>query len=77
MSASLSPETISIIESTVPVLQQQGVAITTRMYERLFVDPEMKALFDEAAQKILPPKSNTLRPMHSGCAHPLRPPVRL
>ena len=50
MSASLSPETISIIKSTAPVMQQQGVAITTRMYERLFVDPEMKALFDEAAQ---------------------------
>lgn len=32
-------------------MQQHGVAITTRMYERLFVDPELRALFDEAAQK--------------------------
>lgn len=46
----LSPETIAIIKSTAPALRQHGVAITTRMYERLFVDPEIKALFDEAAQ---------------------------
>ncbi|MGF6743082.1 hypothetical protein [Paraburkholderia atlantica] len=51
MSASLSPETNSVIKSTAPVMQKHGVAITTRMYERLFVDPEMKALFDEAAQR--------------------------
>jgi hemoglobin-like flavoprotein len=51
MSATLSPETISIIKSTAPVMQQHGVAITTRMYERLFVDPQIRALFDEAAQK--------------------------
>ncbi|MBB5426918.1 hemoglobin-like flavoprotein [Paraburkholderia sp. JPY158] len=31
MSASLSPETISIIKSTAPVMQKHGVAITTRM----------------------------------------------
>jgi hemoglobin-like flavoprotein len=51
MSAPLSPETIAVVKSTVPVMQQHGVAITTRMYERLFADPEMKALFDDAAQK--------------------------
>ncbi|MBB3104012.1 globin domain-containing protein [Azomonas macrocytogenes] len=49
MNKSLSPETIRIIKSTAPVLQEHGVAITTRMYERLFVDPKIKALFDEAA----------------------------
>ena len=46
----LSPETIAIIKSTAPALRQHGLAITTRMYERLFVDPEIKAMFDEAAQ---------------------------
>lgn len=51
MSEPLSPETITIIKSTAPALQKHGVEITTRMYERLFVDPEIKALFDEAAQK--------------------------
>ena len=46
----LSPTTIAIVKSTAPVLVQHGLAITTRMYERLFVDPEIKALFDQAAQ---------------------------
>jgi hemoglobin-like flavoprotein len=51
MSAPLTPETIAIIKATAPALQEHGVAITTRMYERLFVDAEIKALFDQAAQK--------------------------
>ncbi len=51
MTTTLSPETIAIVKATAPALQQHGVAITTRMYERLFVDPEVKALFDEAAQE--------------------------
>ena len=50
MSRTLSPETIAIVKATAPALQEHGVAITTRMYERLFVDPEVKALFDMAAQ---------------------------
>ena len=51
MSEPLSPETIAVIKSTAPALQQHGVAITTRMYERLFVNPDIKALFDQAAQE--------------------------
>jgi hemoglobin-like flavoprotein len=50
MTKALSPETITIVKSTAPALQQHGVAITTRMYQRLFVDSEIKALFDTAAQ---------------------------
>jgi len=50
MASTLSDDTIAIIKSTAPALQLHGVAITTRMYERLFVDPEIKALFDQAAQ---------------------------
>ncbi|MDB5687008.1 MAG: hypothetical protein JWR77_1597 [Rhizorhabdus sp.] len=50
MSKALSPETVAIIKSTAPALQQHGVAITTRMYEQLFVDPAIKDLFDQAAQ---------------------------
>jgi hemoglobin-like flavoprotein len=46
----LSPTTIGIVKATAPVLVRHGVAITTRMYERLFVDPKIKALFDQAAQ---------------------------
>ncbi len=50
MTKPLSAETIAIVKSTAPALQQHGLAITQRMYERLFVDPEIKALFDQAAQ---------------------------
>ncbi len=32
-------------------MQQHGLAITTRMYERLFTDPDVKAMFDQAAQE--------------------------
>lgn len=51
MTRPLSPDTIAIIKSTAPALQEHGLAITTRMYERLFRDPEIKQLFDEAAQR--------------------------
>lgn len=51
MATPLSAETIAIVKSTAPALQAHGLAITTRMYERLFVDPEMKALFDEGHQQ--------------------------
>jgi nitric oxide dioxygenase len=51
MTKPLSAATIAVVKATAPALQQHGVAITTRMYERLFVDPAIKALFDEAAQK--------------------------
>jgi len=51
MSDALTPETIAILKSTAPALQEHGLAITTRMYERLFVDPQMKALFDPSAQQ--------------------------
>lgn len=51
MSRILSAETKAIVNSTASALQQHGVAITQRMYERLFVDPAVKAMFDEAAQE--------------------------
>ncbi len=50
MSRTLSPETIAIVKATGPALQQHGVAITTRMYERLFTNAEVRAMFDQAAQ---------------------------
>ena len=51
MTKTLTPQTIATVKATAPVLVQHGVAITKRMYERLFVDPEVKALFDQAAQE--------------------------
>lgn len=51
MSKPLSPETLAIVKASAPALQQHGVAITTRMYQRLFEDEGIKALFDQAAQE--------------------------
>ena len=48
MSKPMSQATIEIVKSTASVMQTHGVAITTRMYERLFRDPEMEALFERS-----------------------------
>ncbi|GGD36073.1 globin domain-containing protein [Croceicoccus pelagius] len=47
----VSQQTIEIVKSTAPALEKHGVAITTRMYERLFENAEVKAMFDQAAQR--------------------------
>lgn len=51
MTRTLSEETIAIVKATAPALQQHGLAITQAMYKRLFVNEEIKALFDMAAQE--------------------------
>lgn len=51
MTAPLTPATIAIVKATAPALQEHGLAITKRMYERLFVNEDIKALFDQAAQE--------------------------
>lgn len=50
MAAPLAPETIALIKATAPALREHGLAITQRMYERLFVNEDIKGLFDQAAQ---------------------------
>jgi|GEM_PF-1674136 len=48
--AGLSADTRSIITTTRPVLEAHDLAITSRMYERLFAEhPETEALFSSAA----------------------------
>lgn len=51
MAAPLTENTIAIVKSTAPLLRQHGLAITTRMYERLFVHDNVKLMFDQAAQE--------------------------
>lgn len=46
----ISAANMAIVKSTAPALESQGLAITTRMYERLFVDPEIKVMFERAAK---------------------------
>ena len=49
-SPGLSAETKQIVSATAPVLEAHGLAITTRLYERLFAEnPEVEALFSGAA----------------------------
>lgn len=47
----VTPETIAIVKATAPALKEHGLAITTRMYERLFEDKDIAALFDQSAQE--------------------------
>lgn len=51
MPAPLSPQTIAIVQATVPALADHGAAITGAMYRRLFQDPEIAALFNTANQQ--------------------------
>ncbi|MDQ1077895.1 NO-inducible flavohemoprotein [Pseudoroseomonas cervicalis] len=44
----LSASTVAIVKATVPALEAHGLAITRRMYERLFRDPAMRDLFNQS-----------------------------
>ena len=47
MTTQLSTASIATVKATVPALRAHGVAITTRMYERLFEDASIRALFNQ------------------------------
>ena len=47
----LTANTIETVKATAPVLKAHGLAIVTRMYERLLADPELARLFDAGAQR--------------------------
>lgn len=47
----LSETTIATVKATAPALQEHGLAITTAMYKRLFVNADVKQMFDQAAQE--------------------------
>ncbi len=48
MPSPLSPATIALVKATVPALEAHGLAITRRMYERLFTDPAIRDLFNQS-----------------------------
>lgn len=50
MSDTLSEHTKSIVRATVPALAAHGTTITAAMYKRLFQDPEVRDLFNQANQ---------------------------
>src|SRR3954453_3717945 len=48
MAASLSDSTIDLVKATVPALETHGLAITRRMYERMFQNPDIRDLFNQS-----------------------------
>ncbi|CAO4163096.1 NO-inducible flavohemoprotein [Methylorubrum aminovorans] len=48
MPAPLSSQTIALVKATVPALETHGLAITRRMYERLFENTEIRDLFNQS-----------------------------
>jgi nitric oxide dioxygenase len=48
MPKDLSERTIATVKATVPALEQHGLAITRRMYERMFQNEEIRDLFNQS-----------------------------
>ncbi|MDT8278848.1 nitric oxide dioxygenase, partial [Roseomonas mucosa] len=42
----LSASTIAAVKATVPALEANGLAITRRMYDRMFQNPAIRKLFN-------------------------------
>jgi nitric oxide dioxygenase len=48
MSRQLSESAISVVKATVPAIETYGLAITQRMYERMFENPAIRGLFNQS-----------------------------
>src|SRR3954452_6345888 len=48
MTTALSDNTIDLVKATVPALETHGLAITQRMYERMFQNPDIRDLFNQS-----------------------------
>jgi len=48
MTNTLSDTTIHLVKATVPALQEHGLAVTRRMYERMFRNEEIRDLFNQS-----------------------------
>ncbi|MFL5022712.1 MAG: NO-inducible flavohemoprotein [Microvirga sp.] len=48
MATALSDKTIDLVKATVPALETHGLAITQRMYERMFQNPDIRDLFNQS-----------------------------
>ena len=48
MATPLNDQTIETIKATVPALEAHGLAITQRMYERMFRNEEIRDLFNQS-----------------------------
>ncbi len=50
MSESLAPNTIAIVKATVSALEEHGLEVVRTMYERMFRNPKIRAMFSQAHQ---------------------------
>ena len=48
MATALSDKTIDLVKATVPALETHGLAITRRMYERMFQNSDIRDLFNQS-----------------------------
>jgi nitric oxide dioxygenase len=48
MADALSDTTIDIIKATIPALEKGGTAVTDRMYQILFTNPQIRDLFNQS-----------------------------
>src|SRR5215218_8270149 len=48
MATALSDKTVDLVKATVPALETHGLAITRRMYERMFQNPDIRDLFNQS-----------------------------
>ena len=48
MADSLSETTIGLVKATVPALQEHGLTVTRRMYERMFQNEAIRDLFNQS-----------------------------
>jgi nitric oxide dioxygenase len=48
MADALSDKTIDIVKATIPALEKGGTAVTDRMYQILFTNPEIRDLFNQS-----------------------------
>ena len=62
----LGENTIRIVKATVPALEAHGLAITRRMYERMFQNPEIRDLFNQSHHGETGSQSKALTNVKSG-----------
>lgn len=68
LAPALSQETIDIVKSTAPVLEEHGYTITSRMYGRMLQDPSVAEMFNPAHQVELKEGEKAQQPWSLACA---------
>ena len=68
----MTPETIAIVKSCVPILQEHGEALTRLFYQRMFThNPEVKPFFNPIHQQEGTQQLRNFGCLRKNCAWPL------